>query len=143
MNVPPTAADVEPERCAELALTKLHSLAGKDYFTVPEAAYYAGISISHWRTHVQREFPPGEFYGKLLYRRSDVQRFIESKIKWPRSTDEAIAKSSTGRRMAGGGATPLARSMLGTPRPVVSPKSLRSRPANPSSNSKKSLFPGT
>lgn len=59
-------------------------LAGKDYFTVPEAAEYAGISVSHWRARIQREFPPGEFYGKLIYRRTDVQRFIDSRPGKPR-----------------------------------------------------------
>lgn len=34
------------------------NLAGKDYFTVPEAAEYAGVSYSHWRDKVQKEFPP-------------------------------------------------------------------------------------
>lgn len=51
----------------------MSGLAGKDYFTVEEAADYAGISYSHWRARIQREFPPGEFYGKLLYRKADVE----------------------------------------------------------------------
>jgi hypothetical protein len=66
----------------------MSTLAGKDYLTVAEAADYAGISLSHWRSRVQREFPPGVFYGKLLYRRADVQQFIESKVKWPQSIGE-------------------------------------------------------
>jgi hypothetical protein len=35
-------------------------LAGKVYFTVQEAAEYAGISVSHWRARIQREFPPDQ-----------------------------------------------------------------------------------
>jgi hypothetical protein len=49
---------------------RVTNLAGKDYFTLAEAAEYACISVSHWRAKIQREFPPGEFNGKLLYRRS-------------------------------------------------------------------------
>lgn len=58
-------------------------LAGKDYFRVEEAAEYACISVSHWRAQVQPIFPPGLFYGRLLYRKSDVQRFIEQRVRWP------------------------------------------------------------
>lgn len=39
------------------------NLASKDYFTVPEAAYYAGISYSHWRARVQPVFPPGRAHA--------------------------------------------------------------------------------
>lgn len=76
----------------------MSDLAGKDYFTVPEAAEYAGISVSHWRARIQRKFPPGMFYGKLLYRKADVQQFIESEIRWPRSTPAASVGTSTGSR---------------------------------------------
>jgi len=62
--------------------------AGKDYLTVREAAAYAGISFSHWRARVQREFPAGEFCAKLLYRRADVQRYIEQNTRWPRASDD-------------------------------------------------------
>lgn len=86
------------------------NLAGKDYFTVPEAAEYACISLSQWRAKVQREFPPGVFYGKLVYRRVDVQRFMESKTRWPRPSPESVA---TSRRADLGGESPLARRLLG------------------------------
>lgn len=65
-----------------------HVLAGKDYFTVREAAAYAGISYSHWRDRVQREFPPGIFKGKLIYRRVDVQRYVEQNTSWPSLREE-------------------------------------------------------
>jgi hypothetical protein len=58
-------------------------LAGRDYLTVAQAADYACISVSHWRARIQREFPPGLFFGKLIYRRCDVQRFIEMHAQWP------------------------------------------------------------
>ena len=44
----------------------MSDLAGKDYFTVAEAAAYAGVSYSHWRARIQPDFPPAEFFGKLL-----------------------------------------------------------------------------
>jgi hypothetical protein len=59
------------------------NLAGKDYFTVREAAEYACISLSQWRARVQPAFPPGLFFGKLIYRRTDVQRFVETQARWP------------------------------------------------------------
>jgi 5-methylcytosine-specific restriction endonuclease McrA len=49
-------------------------LACKDYFTVREAAAYAGISYSQWRARIQPNFPPGEFFGVKIYRRTDVAR---------------------------------------------------------------------
>jgi hypothetical protein len=81
-------------------MSKSLILAGKDYFTVEEAADYAGISYSHWRAKVQGAFPPGTFYGKLLYRRADVQRFIEQHARWPQSIPGENAGISTGRKTA-------------------------------------------
>jgi hypothetical protein len=83
--------------CARSSPGRLVNLAGKDYFTVAEAAEYAGISVSHWRARIQREFPPGEFYGKLIYRKVDVQRFIESKVKWPQPMPTERRGSMIGR----------------------------------------------
>ena len=91
-------------KLAEIIVPFLHRetlvLAGKDYFTVYEAAAYAGISYSHWRARIQPYFPPGEFFGKLLYRRADVQRFIEENARWPLSTGAAVRRISTGPRAA-------------------------------------------
>jgi hypothetical protein len=82
-NSIPTDTGNEPQHvCAA-------GLAGKDYFTVREAAEYACVSYSHWRARVQREFPPGEFKGKLLYRRADVARYIEQNTHWPLSSAAA------------------------------------------------------
>ena len=59
----------------------MSDLAGKDYFTVEQAADYSGICLSHWKARVQPEFPPGVFKGKLLYRRVDVARYVETSVK--------------------------------------------------------------
>ena len=69
-------------------LVRVITLASKDYLTVPEAAEYACISVSHWRARVQPEFPPGEFCGKLIYRKADVARYIEMKVRWPGAKPE-------------------------------------------------------
>ena len=70
----------------------------KDYFTVRQAATYAGVSYSHWRARIQPEFPPGEFFGRLIYRRADVQRFLEEKARWPQSIGVGTPRTSTGPR---------------------------------------------
>ncbi len=58
-------------------------LLGHDYFTVSQAASYVGISPSQWRQRVQRQFPPGVFFGKQIYRRKDVDTAF-----WIRSAEQ-------------------------------------------------------
>ena len=87
------------------------NLAGKDYFTVPEAAHYAGISISHWRARVQPVFPPGQLHGKYIYRRTDVQRYIEQTTHWPSTAPDSSGSTPT-RRFSGRGPSPLAQRLL-------------------------------
>jgi hypothetical protein len=65
------------------------NLAGKDYFTVEEAAEYARISVDAWRTAVQRDLRPGILFGVAIYRRDDVRRFIESNTRWPERDPDA------------------------------------------------------
>lgn len=58
-------------------------LAGKDYFTAQEAASYCCVSFSQFRAKsVEMGILPFKFMGKLVYRRSDLQRAIESEAKW-------------------------------------------------------------
>jgi hypothetical protein len=74
------------QQVAEVAevIAKCHiNLSGKDYFTMREAAAYACISLSQWRARVQPWFPAGKFCGRLIYRRSDVQRYFEQSTRWP------------------------------------------------------------
>lgn len=99
-------------------------LAGKDYFTVKEAAEYAGVSYSHWRDRVQKEFPPGLFFGKLLYRRADVQRFIENNTRWPQSIGGANQPTSTGRKVAPSAGSHSEESRRVTPRSPAKRRSL-------------------
>lgn len=54
------------------------SIVGKDYLTRQEAALYACMSLRHWdamsRLYGIRGIP---WAGKLVYRKSDIQRAIE------------------------------------------------------------------
>jgi hypothetical protein len=60
------------------------NLAGKDYFTIAEAAHYCCVSESHFRRNVRAAgLLPGKLWGKLIYRRSDLARLIEQQIEWP------------------------------------------------------------
>jgi len=61
-------------------------IGNKDYLTVREAAEYMCVSYSHFRAKIQSKFPPKKFEGKLLYRRSDLQRLIEMGDEWRHST---------------------------------------------------------
>ncbi len=57
---------------------------GKDYFTYKEAAHYCGVSFSQFRAKIKEyNLRPGRFMGKYLFRRSDLQRLIETKTIWP------------------------------------------------------------
>jgi hypothetical protein len=105
--------------------SRLISLAGKDYLTVAEAAEYACISVSRWRARVQREFPPGEFCGKLIYRRVDVQRYVEGNVRWPRATPEPSFMDRSGRNGLGAPTVPRrAKSKAGKPGGSSSPAPL-------------------
>lgn len=70
------------------------NLLGKDYFTVEEAAHYAGVSRSQFleQAPLHGIFPlPG--FGRQVYRRSDIQRAIEK--QWRPSRDAKTAKAGT------------------------------------------------
>jgi len=58
------------------------NLLGKDYFNEKEAAHYAGVSYDHFRKHAKRKgILPARVLGKKLYRKADLQRFIEGEFK--------------------------------------------------------------
>jgi hypothetical protein len=69
-------------------------LAGRDYFTVEQAADYACISHSHWRARISRKFPPGTFFGKQIYRRTDVERWLEARPRRAMQSTGAHAAAS-------------------------------------------------
>lgn len=60
------------------------NLLGKDYFTQEEAAHYCGMSLRQFqKVSPGHGIKPAAFGGKLLYRRTDLQRAIEA--EWQRS----------------------------------------------------------
>lgn len=57
---------------------RLINLAGKDYFTTDEAAFYACVSRSQFYEHAGLYgIKPFPFMGKKLYRRIDIQNAME------------------------------------------------------------------
>ena len=68
-------------------LKKQKDIAGKDYFTPEEAAHYCCVSPSQFRAKKdQYHILPFTFMGKLVYRKSDLQRIIEGEAQkqWQR-----------------------------------------------------------
>jgi hypothetical protein len=61
------------------------NLAGKDWFTEPEAAFYCGVSPSHFAAHyAELGIVPRRFMGKKLYAREELSRVIEKSDPWNR-----------------------------------------------------------
>ena len=94
------------------------NLAGKDYFTIDDAAAYAGVSLSQWKKEVKnyniRSF---KFMGKRLYRKADLVRLLEN--AWQQSHGEAKTTPpppSTGAKKASATALASARSRATRPK---------------------------
>lgn len=57
---------------------KSFDLRGKDYLTQAEAAHYCGSCVDKFRSWASnRNVPSSKINGKILYRRTDIQREIE------------------------------------------------------------------
>lgn len=57
---------------------RLINLAGKDFFTRDEAAFYACVSLSQFEEHAPLHgILAFRFMGKKVYRRSDIQNAME------------------------------------------------------------------
>ena len=55
------------------------NLAGKDWFTVPEAAFYCGVSESQFREHAMAYgLTPRRFMGKQLYEKAALYAAIDA-----------------------------------------------------------------
>lgn len=78
-------------------------LSGKDYFSRKEAAHYCCVSESQFeRKEIEYGIPRIPFMGKLIYRRVDLQRLIET--EWQRfATLEATGSLTTARAESGEG----------------------------------------
>jgi len=76
------------------------NLAGKDYFTKTEAAHYCCVSSSQFHEkEIETGIRPFKFMGKMVYRRSDLQRIIEGEAanQWQQSNKGAKRGNSRGR----------------------------------------------
>ena len=52
----------------------------KDFLTIPEAAEYCGVSVSHFRREIKDSLIPSViFMGKRLFKRDDLRKAIEGK----------------------------------------------------------------
>jgi len=62
------------------------NLAGKDWFTVPEAAHYCGVSVSQFDQSTDElqaaGVRPRRVLGKKLYARFELARMIEGAPLW-------------------------------------------------------------
>lgn len=75
------------------------NLAGKDWFTVPEAAFYCGVSESQFREHaLAYGLTPRRFMGKQLYERAELYAAIHGAIPW---SDGKLAQARRGKAPGG------------------------------------------
>ena len=62
------------------------SLAGKDWFTTAEAAFYCGVSESQFRKHaLAYGLIHRDFMGKQLYEKAALYRAIDASEPWHNS----------------------------------------------------------
>ena len=81
---------------------QMNDLAGKDYFTVAEAAHFACVSIRKFSDlRKQHNITPFQWGGKAVFRRCDIVAAMEQeRIKqWQQLNPAAKAGISTGRKM--------------------------------------------
>ena len=75
---------------------RLTNLAGKDYFTTEEAAYYCCVSRSQFlEMKSVYNLSAFVFIGKKMYRKVDLQRALEEAAK--RSRPHASSPEAAGR----------------------------------------------
>jgi hypothetical protein len=77
---PADALDRVPPPSARVG--RVFSLAGKDYFTQEEAAFYCCVSLRKFREVAPiSAIHPTKFGGKLVYRRIDCVRALEREFE--------------------------------------------------------------
>ncbi|WP_448134497.1 hypothetical protein [Stenotrophomonas rhizophila] len=85
MNTPAPLPQLEAEIAAlrQLLAAFRFDLAGKDWLTVEEAAYYCGVSISQFNTKAAGySLAPRNFMGKKLYEKAALYRAIHEASQW-------------------------------------------------------------
>lgn len=59
-------------------MSKIISISGKDYLTIEEAAFYAGVSTRQFNACRDKyRLQSRKFMGKVLYRKEDIKEAIE------------------------------------------------------------------
>jgi hypothetical protein len=85
MKTPAPLPQLEAEIAAlrQLLAAFRFDLAGKDWLTVEEAAYYCGVSISQFNTKAAGySLTPRNFMGKKLYEKAALYRAIHEASQW-------------------------------------------------------------
>jgi hypothetical protein len=78
-------------------MTKEFNLAGKDWFTEPEAAHYCGVSVRQFQGNYEAlGIAPKRFMGRKLYSREELSAVITRADPW----HEAVAGSGEAPRSA-------------------------------------------
>lgn len=66
------------------------NIAGKDWFTVDEAAHYCGVSLRQFQTHYQSlGVTPRRFMGKKLFAREELYTVISRSDPWHQERQSA------------------------------------------------------
>lgn len=75
------------------------SLAGKDWLTEPEAAFYCGVSDTQFKKHAPSYgLAPRNFMGKKLYEKAELYRAIHGARLWSARPSTAL---QLGRKTGG------------------------------------------
>ncbi|NID06832.1 hypothetical protein HBF26_18240 [Luteibacter jiangsuensis] len=71
------------------------NIAGKDWFTEEEAAFYCGVSLRQFQTHYgELGIQPRRFMGRKLFARDELSAVIERSDPWHRHTQSAEDRQS-------------------------------------------------
>jgi hypothetical protein len=90
-------------------------LSGKDWLTVPEAAFYCGVSEDHFRRKATAYgLVPRNFMGKQLYEKAALYAAIHGAKQWSASPSTGVVSlpTSIGALASNGIESPSVRSAL-------------------------------
>lgn len=96
MDTPSPPGRLEEEiACLRQDLAALRiNLAGKDWLTVEEAAFYCGVSRSQFDSHIaEHAIEPRNFMGKKLYEKAALYRAIYNSKQWPGVVARGVASA--------------------------------------------------
>lgn len=71
------------------------NIAGKDWFTEEEAAFYSGVSLRQFQTHYQSlGIAPKRFMGRKLFAREELYTVISRSDPWHQDTQSEKDRQS-------------------------------------------------